>query len=93
MKQSEKGLVQENWSPDGEWIYCKHNDCPFYVRRRGKKRRLLARFYPDRVQFKCDSCGQISTFKFDKKANFKTNIDEPKWVKLESLIEEWEKAK
>jgi uncharacterized UBP type Zn finger protein len=52
----------------------------------------LARFYPDRVEFKCDSCKQKSSFKFSKEVVQKS-IDEHKYVTLQSLIEDWDKTK
>lgn len=92
-KQQEKGSDLENWSSDGEFTYCRHNDCHFYMRKRGVKRRILCRIFNDRVELKCDSCGQISTFRFDKNSNFNTKVDESQWIPLESMIKEWEEAK
>lgn len=77
--------AHENWSSDGEFAYCKHDDCHFFVRKRGEKRRILCRIFPDRVQLKCDSCGNISTFKFEKNAK----VDEKEWIPLESMLESW----
>jgi hypothetical protein len=91
-KPPEKDLDQESWSSDGEFVTCKHNDCFYYVRHKGQRRRLLARFYPDRVEFKCDSCKQKSTYRFTKELVQKS-IDESKFVPLNSLIADWEKEK
>lgn len=85
----EKDSAQGNWSSEGEWLLCKHNDCHYHIRNKGRKRRILARIYNDRVELKCDSCGQKSTFKFTKDAN----LDEQKWMPLESMIEDWESAR
>ena len=90
MKASEKASDPENWSNDGEFVCCRQDDCHFFLRKKGKKRRLLCRIFPDKVQLKCDSCGQISTFFFDKSKNYKDKIDEPSWIPLSSLIAEWE---
>lgn len=91
-KLSEKDSGQENWSNDGEFVYCKHDDCNFFMRYKGQKRRFLCRFYPDRVELKCDSCGEKSTYKF-KKDVVQKSIDENKYVTLQSLIADWEKTK
>ena len=87
---TEKVSDQENWSSEGEFVMCKHDDCFYFIRHKGQRRRLLARFYPDRVEFKCDSCKQKSSFKFNKEI-VKKSIDEHKYVTLESLIKDWEK--
>lgn len=96
MKPLEKDSGQENWHSEGQFVTCRHDDCHYYIRQRSKhkdKRRLLARFYPDRVEFKCDSCGQKSTYYFDKSKQPNGKVDEPKWIPLESLIKEWESNK
>jgi len=82
----------ENWSEDGDWALCKHGDCHYFIRKRGEKRRILCQIFPDRVRLKCDSCGQISTFYFEKKKMSKKQVDEPEWVPLSSMIESWEKT-
>jgi uncharacterized UBP type Zn finger protein len=91
-KLLEKDLAPEGWSNDGEFVHCKHDDCHYYNRHKGQRRRLLARFYPDRVEFKCDSCGQKSSYKFTKELVQKS-IDEHRYVSLNSLIKEWETVK
>ena len=91
-KTEEKGLDSENWAENGEFVTCKHSDCHYFIRHKGQRSRLLARFYPDRVEFKCDSCGQKSSYKF-KKDIIKKSIDENKFVSLNSLIEEWDNTK
>lgn len=83
---------QENWSEKGEFARCRHNDCFFFLRKKGEKRMILCRIFKDRVQLKCDSCSQISTFFFDKLKNFHEKVDEPKWIPLSSMIDEWEHA-
>lgn len=87
----EKDSAQENWSKDGEWALCRHDDCHYYIRMKGKKRRILCRIFDDRIEFKCDSCGQKSTYKFVKPQEKKTKVDEKTWIPLESMIAEWEK--
>ena len=94
-RPAEKGLDQENWSNDGEFVHCKQNDCHFYKRKRGEKRRLLCRFFPDRIEFKCDSCRQKSTFYFEKSKNFDAVVDKNVWIPLKSLLDlkEWNDGK
>lgn len=87
-KRKEKDLDPENWSHEGEFVYCRHDDCHFYKRHQGKKRRLLARFFQDGVQFKCDSCGNKSTYKFIKETKNKSL--EGEWKPLEKMFEEWD---
>ena len=87
----EKDLVQENWSKDGEWAVCRHDDCHYFKRKHGKKRRILCRIFDNRIEFKCDSCGGKNTYKFVKEIRDKSKIDENTWIPLESMIAEWEK--
>ena len=95
MKQSVKDSAPENWSEDGNWATCSHNDCHFFKRKKGEKRRLLARIYPDRVVLRCDSCKEKTTYFFDKSRQYKDMTDEEKnkWIPLKSLLDlkEWDK--
>jgi hypothetical protein len=88
----EKDLAQENWSRGGEFSLCSHNDCHYYIRNHGKKRRKLAIMYPDRVVHKCDSCKQKTTVRFKKPIENKTKVDDGPLVPLSSLIKEWDKV-
>jgi len=90
---TEKVLDQDNWSNEGEWLYCKHSDCHYFIRKKGQQKRLLARIFPDKIQFKCDSCGQKSSYYFEKPLNLakSDSKNEPEWKPLKFMIDEWEK--
>jgi len=88
----EKDSDHENWSKGGEFAHCKHDDCHYFLRNHGKKRRQLAIMYPEKVVYKCDSCKQKSTFKYKKQKDTKAKVDDAPIPPLKSLIEQWDKS-